>query len=222
MDRAKHTYTDKNLTPGVTYYYKVRSYLTVGGVNRYSNFSDPAGKQSLMGLTAKIENGQVVLEWTGWPGVNDYRVFCKASAASSTEAFTRIAIGVGEPTYRVNEFNGIHFAPGQTYSFCLRAKLPDGTLTPRYSSNIVEITIDNSIYNIDSVTPQTPLTPQTPQGAKSMETVSGEAVTGDTETAEETKETENGENPKDTEASETEKSLEDTEVPEGLEGLDSV
>ncbi len=222
VDRAKHTYTDKNLTPGVTYYYKVRSYLTVGGVNRYSNFSDPAGKQSLMGLTAKIENGQVVLEWTGWPGVNDYRVFCKASAASSTEAFTRIAIGVGEPAYRVNEFNGIHFAPGQTYSFCLRAKLPDGTLTPRYSSNIVKITIDNSIYNIDSVTPQTPLTPQTPQGAKSMETVSGEAVTGDTETAEETKETENGENPKDTEASETEKSLEDTEVPEGLEGLDSV
>lgn len=157
-----HSYVDRNLEAGVTYYYKVRSYLTVGGVNRYSNYSEPMGKQALIGLTGRIENGYLALEWTGWEGVSDYRVFCKASAADSTDDYTRIAIGVSECTYRVNEFNGIHFAPGQTYSFCMRAKLPDGTLTPRYSSNVFTITIDESINDIEIIPPETPVTPQAP------------------------------------------------------------
>lgn len=162
VNAPTHNYTDTNLTPGVTYYYKVRSYLTAGSVNRYSNYSEPMGKQALMGLTGKIENGQVVLEWTEWEGVNDYRIFCKASDASSTENFERIAIGVSECTYGVNEFKGIRFTPGQTYSFCMRAKLPNGDLTPKYSSNIFTITIDESINNIPVVTPEAPVTPQTP------------------------------------------------------------
>ncbi len=224
-DRTKHSYTDVNLSPGVTYYYKVRAYVTINGTNYYGNFSEPLGRQAFMGLTARIENGKVVLEWTAWEGVTDYRVFCKASAASSAEDFTRIAIYWPEATYSLNEFNGIHFAPGQTYSFCLRAKLPGAEKpTPKYSSNIVQITIDESIYDIESITPQTP------EGAETTETTEpehteepGTKEPENTETAEDTAESGSAETaehagePESTEATEHAGEPESTEAAESAE-----
>lgn len=168
VNAPTHNCWDRNLVPGVTYYYKVRAYLTVGGVNRYSNYSEPMGKQALLGLTGRIENGQVVLEWTDWAGVNDYRIFCKVRKTTDpayTADYKRIAIGIPGSTYGFNahqDYEGIRFEPGYTYSFCMRAKLPNGDITPKYSSNVFEISVDDSIDNVEVVTPPAPVIPETP------------------------------------------------------------
>ena len=136
----KSAYKDSNTVTGATYYYKVRSYVVIGGVAQYSNFSEPTEKQALVRLTARIENGNVVLSWEHWPNAARYRIFYKTQAQSDAD-YSHI-MNVRQNPYFMPQ-STYHFAVGTTYCFRVRPVYGDGT--PVELSNVVELLIDDSI-----------------------------------------------------------------------------
>lgn len=73
------SYTDKNLTAGQAYQYKVRGQWTIGGTNYYSGYSNVLSAVTLPGqvknVVAKAEKNQVLLQWDAVSGADGYRIF---------------------------------------------------------------------------------------------------------------------------------------------------
>ncbi len=161
------SYTDKSesIVSGTTYYYKVRAYVTVKGSNYYGKESKPVSKLALIKLTAKVENGKVVLNWTRWQNEVKYRVYCKPDVAGSR--FVRIKT-LSALTYSCRKYiDGTgakpEFAVNETYCFRVRAYFGDGTYS-KYS-NVVTLDITHE-FNNAATTPEQPkpvVTAETPK-----------------------------------------------------------
>lgn len=137
----KTTYKDSDTVSGMTYYYKVRGFLTVNGQNHYGKESDSYSALACIGLTATEENGKVTLSWTPRINTLTYRVQCRADDETD---FTRIKT-LTEQTYSCTKYknsagNSVEFEVGKTYYFRVRVEFPDGTYSSDYS-NIVSVTI---------------------------------------------------------------------------------
>ncbi len=165
---GKTSYTDKALSSGVFYYYKVRPFVTVGGKNYYGKESLPTEQQAKIKLTAQIVNGKVVLSWTRWKTAVKYRLLCKKISSSEFKK----AKTVGDvQTYSLVDYvdetgKTLGFTVGDAYAFCLRVENLDGSLEKKYSSNEAELTITEPITPDDPkppvVTPDEPVTPVEP------------------------------------------------------------
>lgn len=204
---TKTSYKDTATLSGTTYYYKVRAYVTVNGVNIYGKYSEPVSAQALIQLSVKIVSGKVVLNWTQWQNTIKYRVYC---AAASESSYTRMKTLDGL-TYSSTGYGNVTFRVGETYRFRVRADFGDGTYS-KYS-NVVEFTIGEAIDGTGILQEDETEIPDT-------ETESTEVPDTETENAEtETTETENTETPNtETESTDTENTesteTENTEVPD--------
>lgn len=152
---SQTSHIDEATESGKTYYYKVRAYVTVSGVNYYGSYSDATSQTTLIYLRAEVENGKVVLNWTPCADAVSYRVFCKQKADAE---FVRTIGGIRELTYTMTQYkdaadNLIDFQVGGVYNIRVRGVYADGT-AGKYS-NIVELTIDNSFQNSETENTET-------------------------------------------------------------------
>ncbi|MBO5303769.1 MAG: fibronectin type III domain-containing protein [Lachnospiraceae bacterium] len=140
VEAGKGTYKDQNTISGTTYYYKVRSFITINGVNYYGKESESYSALALILLTVTEKNGEVTFNWSKWLSADKYRVYCKAD---DEESYTRIKT-ITAQNYSCKQYKNaagtkVGFDSGKTYSFRVRADFGDGTYS-KYS-NVVSITI---------------------------------------------------------------------------------
>lgn len=149
------TFIDSAAVSGTTYYYKVRAYVTVNGVNYYGKDSSILAKQAQIQLTAGIENGKVVLNWGQWPNASRYRVFYKTEAAAEYIRINKVeATSYSMSKYKDPQGNLLDFVIGGVYCFRVRAVYADGTLSD--FSNVVRLTITDAIKDPGGETPPDP------------------------------------------------------------------
>lgn len=149
------SYTDTAPAAGTTYYYKVRAFVTVNGVNYYGNYSDPISKLARIQLTVKIENGKVVLSWTKYQNITRYRLYCKPQSQSN---YIWIKTANNALTYSCDSYSAkggtdsviVKFVPGVTYDFRVRAVLSTSPDTFSKYSNEPSIVIDESVNPVGS------------------------------------------------------------------------
>jgi len=81
------SYTDKSLTNGKTYYYKVRAYKTVSGSKKYSSYCSIISKKVTLAkttLTATTKSKtSVKLSWVKVPGAKQYEIYRATSKNGS-------------------------------------------------------------------------------------------------------------------------------------------
>jgi hypothetical protein len=87
-------YTNSNRNTGTTYYYRVRTYIIVGGVRYYSPFSTVSSAkpqlEAITDLAAETAGtGKVRLTWTGVAGMSGIYVYRRVGTSGS---FVRIAL----------------------------------------------------------------------------------------------------------------------------------
>lgn len=225
-------FVDKNTISGTTYYYKVRAYVAVNGLSIYGKESEDVEKQSLIGLTASIEDGKIVLRWSQWLNQGSYRVYCAEEGENFIKQKTVKSPGAdGQYTWSGKEFENAAgdkagFEWGTTYQFRVRAELGDGQFSPY--SNVVEVTpeYDLNTQELSDMPPEntTEETVEDTESTESTETIEPTESTESTEPTETTESTEPTESVDSTESTETPESVEsteNTEVPEPVESIES-
>ena len=120
------TYTDTGLTAGTNYRYRVRAYVTIGGIKNYGAYSTKLKtytKFKKVSLTAKAGNKgskKAILKWKKISGVTGYRVYMK----KGTGKFTKIKEIKGSTKV---SYTKTKLSAGKTYYFKVRAfKTVDG------------------------------------------------------------------------------------------------
>jgi fibronectin type 3 domain-containing protein len=114
---SSRSYTDKNLVPNITYYYKVRAYVTVGGTRVYSDFSSLA---SAMPVFASVSSAKAVrknatgikLTWSAVSGRSGYEVW---RATSADGEYTLIK------SITSTKYTNTGLTTGTTYYYKIRA-----------------------------------------------------------------------------------------------------
>ena len=217
-------YTDENTISGTTYYYKVRAFVTVNGQNLYGKESNSVEELALIGLSAAVVDGKVVLNWSQWENYGTYRVYC-AEEDESFEMITKVkAPGANGYTWSGVKYKNVAkdevpFEYGVTYRFRVRAELGKNAAGEnQYSkySNVVELTITQDINTTElNDLPPEDTTEEETETTESTESTESTENTGGTESTESTESTEN------TETSGGTESTESTETPGGTESTES-
>jgi len=108
-------FTDKKVSPGTTYYYKVRAYRKVSGTKVYGGFSPMASAKPELGTpkaSASPSTSSAKLSWSAVSGATKYEVY---RAASSSGTYEKIA----ETSSR--SFKDTGLTKDQTYYYKVRA-----------------------------------------------------------------------------------------------------
>ena len=131
---SKTTYTDKNLSSGKTYYYKVRAYRKVGSSRDYGSYSTKLKASTkcntpVITLSSKNKN-QSKISWKKISGASGY-VFYRST--SKTGTFTKVQTVKSGSTLSVTDTN---LKSGKTYYYKVRAyrSADIGTVYSSYSS----------------------------------------------------------------------------------------
>lgn len=134
-------YTDKGLTKGKTYYYKVRSYVTSNGVSYQSSMSTAASVKATSPAPAtikgtKYKSGYATIQWTKSIGAEGYQVAYATSpngtfyAAKAITSGSTLALRKGGLT------------PGKTYYFKVRSYITvNGTKVYSNFTNTVAVKV---------------------------------------------------------------------------------
>ena len=172
----KTTYKDAQTLSGTTYYYKVRAFVTTNGVNGYGKFSEPTNKLARINLTATIVGDKILLNWTQWQNLTDYRIYTKSgSDGSFVWQKTLAALTYTMKKCKDTDQKKYPFATGETYQFRVRAVYPDGTCSDY--SNVLSITFQpNDTANTTTASDVTPTT-ETSETTESTEPASTETTT---------------------------------------------
>ena len=114
------TYTDKGLTKGKTYYYKVASYVSSDGKQVISSYSSVASVKAAAPAPAtinakKVKAGAAKITWGKSNGASGYEVYM---ATSSKGKYTKIST-VAKPTTLSCSKSGL--TKGKTYYFKVRS-----------------------------------------------------------------------------------------------------
>ncbi len=232
VDGSKTSYSDTAPVSGVTYYYKVRAYVTVNGTNYYGKYSEPIDQLSRIQLSVKIENGKVALSWTKCQNALKYIIYVQPQNESN---YRKIKTVTDQLTYSCNSYKDknetnsptYYFMNGVEYSFRVKAIL---SMEPKvYSkySNEPSITInasvnpvgidEESLFDTETTETELPDAGQDNSGQESptdTETTEGtEDKTPETETADEAED----KTPAIETTEETEPKAPETEAIEGIE-----
>lgn len=216
-------YVDENTMSGTEYYYKVRAFVSVNGQRMWGKESDSVKETALIGLTAAVVDGKVVLNWTQWKNSGTYRVYC----AEEGEDFKRIAVvkapGAGGYSWSgvnyVNVANDkVPFEWGHTYQFKIKAEVENGKLSP--DSNVADLTPDQDLNTteVNDIPPED-TTEENTEDTEADENTESSETTENTENSEITESTESSETTGDTENSE---SIGDTESVENTENTETI
>ncbi|MEE1187094.1 MAG: fibronectin type III domain-containing protein [Acutalibacteraceae bacterium] len=132
------SYTHTNLTVGKTYYYLVRAYKTVDGVNLYgekslviSNIPMPAKVTGLKATSTGYNSAKIT--WTKSSGVSGYVVYRSADK----KTWTRIAALKGASSISYTDKS---LTAGKTYYYLIRAYKSSGGKN-YYSSNSSAVSV---------------------------------------------------------------------------------
>ena len=179
---------------------------------------------ALIGLSAAVVDGKVVLNWSQWENYGTYRVYC-AEEDESFEMITKVkAPGANGYTWSGVKYKNVAkdevpFEYGVTYRFRVRAELGKNAAGEnQYSkySNVVELTITQDINTTElNDLPPEDTTEEETETTESTESTESTENTGGTESTESTESTEN------TETSGGTESTESTETPGGTESTES-
>ena len=115
------SYTDKSVSAGKRYYYKVRAYRKVKKKKYYSSFTSPVEGMKLLGNVGNLKvsisskTGVVTASWTGKIGASGYQLQRKLGNGSYTTVATTKASSVkntltksGTYTYRVRAYSVVN------------------------------------------------------------------------------------------------------------------
>jgi fibronectin type 3 domain-containing protein len=108
------TATVTGLTPGTTYYFKVKA-RTAGGISAPSNevSATPGNAAGTSNLVATAGAASVALTWSTSVGADSYNVY--AGTAAGGESATPVATGITAGTYTINGLT-----PGTTYYYIVK------------------------------------------------------------------------------------------------------
>lgn len=115
------SYKDTNLTTGKTYYYTVRSFVSVNGEKIFGSYSNTGVAGTPIPSTPKISSVQVkgakqiALTWNKISGASGYRVYRSTKASSG---FASIAVIKNGATVTYTDSTAI---PGTQYYYTIRA-----------------------------------------------------------------------------------------------------
>lgn len=114
-----NSYTDKGLTKGKTYYYKVRAYVTSGSNSYQSNMSSYASSAATSPAPSTIKgtktaSGTATIQWTKAVGAEGYQIAYATSANG-----TYYSVGTVSASSLAAKKTGL--TPGKTYYFKVRS-----------------------------------------------------------------------------------------------------
>ena len=117
-------YTNSGLITGNTYYYKMRSYRTVGKIRVYGNwtvavYAKPILAPPINVSATRISSNSIKLTWSAVTGANGYEVY---RATSSTGTFSSLI----ETAYLYYTNSGL--ITGKTYYYKMRSYQKVGTI----------------------------------------------------------------------------------------------
>lgn len=135
-----NSYTDKGLTKGKTYYYKVRAYMTNGSESYQSAMSSYASAAATSPAPATIKgkktaSGTATIQWTKAVGAEGYQIAYSTSANG-----TYHSVGtVGASTLAAKKTG---LTPGKTYYFKVRSYITvNGTKVYSNFTRIVTVKV---------------------------------------------------------------------------------
>ena len=116
---SSSSYTNKRLTNGKTYYYKVRAYRVVNGTNVYSGYSGMVSAKPVLatptGIKAsKVSTTSTKISWSKVSEASGYEVF---RASSSKGSYVKVGTVSGSTLSYTNKA----LKKGKTYYYKVRA-----------------------------------------------------------------------------------------------------
>ena len=133
LGSTSRSLTDTGLTTGTAYYYKVRAYKTVSGVNYYGDYSSlragvPSLSKPATPSVSKSSKTTVKVKWKGISGETGYQVY---RATSKNGKYSKVAsVKMASSKY---PYAKIKTKKGKTYYYKVRAYKKVGSKTV-YSS----------------------------------------------------------------------------------------
>jgi fibronectin type 3 domain-containing protein len=117
MTTSSTSYTNTGLTTGKTYYYKVRTYKTVGSSRIYSNFSSVVSTKPIPSTPASVKAAStsynsIKISWGAVPGASQYQIY---RATSSTGSYSCLM------TTSSTSYVNTGLTTGKTYYYKVRA-----------------------------------------------------------------------------------------------------
>jgi fibronectin type 3 domain-containing protein len=125
------SYTDSSCIPNVTYYYKIRAYVTVNRVRVYSPFSTPAPASAYFGSVTNASavrrsSSSIKLAWSSVSGRSGYEIWRSSGGIYSLIKSTTST-----------SYTNTSLATGTTYYYMVRAYRTVGGI--RYYSSFTPV-----------------------------------------------------------------------------------
>lgn len=149
---ASNSYDDTDTVSGKRYYYKVRAYANVNGVNYYGAESQPISAQSHIQLYGSCVGEAISLSWSAWPEADTYQIYYAPKGSDEFVLLQTLAdLTFTTTPYTASPENPVTFDPNVTYQIKVCAVLADGKMSP--DSNVIEVTYGQSLAtNAEAVT----------------------------------------------------------------------
>lgn len=132
VSASNSTFTNKSLTSGKTYFYRVRAYNTVNSARKYSSYSSIVNRKATLEkpqITVKAGKNSVTVSWKKVPGARQYEIY---RATSSNGKYTRVK------TVSANKlsFTNNKLTKGKSYFYRVRAvqRVGNRNITSAYSA----------------------------------------------------------------------------------------
>ncbi|MCI8280874.1 MAG: hypothetical protein HFI76_04055 [Lachnospiraceae bacterium] len=115
------SYTDKTVLPNTTYYYKIRSYVTVNGANKYSSFNGEKSINTKMAVPSIVSatlsgNKNISLKWEAQKWVSGYRIYRADTSGGKYKMIKDISNGkTTSYTDKNLEANGTYYYKIRSY-----------------------------------------------------------------------------------------------------------
>lgn len=174
------TYEDKGLTPGNTYYYKIRAYSNVNGQEVYGDYSKVQSAKVVPGqVTAKAEAldyTTVKISWSSVEGVKGYRIYRSTEKKGKYKSVKTVAAGTLSYEDKKVEI-------GTTYYYKIKAFSKKGSkkIFGKYSAAVSATPILNKPGNLQAImldSTQVKLTWNAVPGAETYTILRSTSLTG--------------------------------------------
>ncbi len=126
------SYTDKTILPNKTYYYKIRSYVTVSGANKYSSFGTEKSINTKMAVPSLVSaslsgNSNISLKWEAQKWVSGYRIYRADTSGGKYKMIKDIG------SQKTTSYTDKNLQANGTYYYKIRAYVKVGN-SKKYSS----------------------------------------------------------------------------------------
>ena len=134
VNAKKTSYSNKNLTKGKTYYFKVKAYLLVNGSKIYSDSSDAAKYKATLsgpsGIEAKrVNSSSIKISWKKVVGATKYEIYSSTSKKGSYKKIDTVSS-------KKSSYISKNLEKGKTYYYKIKAvqKIGKKTYRSKYSA----------------------------------------------------------------------------------------